>query len=102
MTPHGTPYANANLNGAVTILNAGGTGAIAVTGAFRRVQIAADGAPVWAKLSKGNVVAATAGTNGEILIPRGTCQVIDMGSDFENLSIINGAANCAVSATQIG
>jgi hypothetical protein len=102
MTPQGTPYANANLNAAITILNAGGTGAIAVTGAFRRIRIATDTAPVWAKVSKGNVVAATAGTNGEILIPRNTCQVIDMGQDFENLSIINGAANCVVSVVQVG
>jgi hypothetical protein len=102
MTPIATPYTNANLNAAVTILNEGGTGAVLLSGAFRRILIAADGAPVWVKLSKGNVVAATAGTNGEILIPRGTSQVINMAEAFTNLSIINGGANCGVSATPLG
>lgn len=95
----GLGYSNAALAAAVTILNAAGTGEIPVAGNHQRIRIAASGEAVWVKLSKGAVVAATDGTNDEILVPVGAPVVIDMEKD-DNLSIINAGAGCRVSAHQ--
>lgn len=99
--PLGTGYSNANLNAAVTIFKTDGSGEIAGDPMHKRVRIAADGAGVWVALSKGTLVVATAGTADEILIPAGTSELFEMGSDFDNLSIINAAGSCKVSATPV-
>lgn len=99
----GAGYANAALAAAVTIVTKDGTGAqIATPAQNLRLRIAAETNGVWIKLSKGSVVAATAGTAGEILVQAGGGPTtINMGTDWDNLSIINAAVGCRVSVTPV-
>ncbi len=98
-------YSNANLSAsaAVQILSPDGTGAaFAQPGSQRSLLIAASGQPVWVKLTRGDVAAATKGTASELLVVAGQPLVIDLSGDWDGLSIIANGSTCLVSVSLVG